>query len=160
MTNYANDPVYFRGESFVTDTLDGKTPDLGAVLHSGGREYVWVYNGCNSDLPPGIGLVPMSDASNYSLSLTSVTSADLLVGIVRNCTLTTGAYGWVVRRGITNIEMGGTSATVAAHGLCELAADGVFVTISNTTGNFAPAVVKALTAIVSNASGEAYVSCF
>jgi len=159
MTYYSDSPVIFRDESFVTATLDGKTPELGAVMQKGGREYVWVYNAANSDINPGIGCVLMSDSSNYSVSPTAVTSADIVVGVVRNATLTTGTYGWAVRRGVTNVEMNATSGTVAAHGLIEIAADGDFSPVSNTTGNLAPAIGKALTAIVSSASGEAYISC-
>jgi len=160
MTNYGSEPIVFRDESFVTATLDGKSPQLGQTMQKGGREYVYAYNAGNNDVSPGMGMVMTSDATNYSLSSTSVTSADICVGVVRNATLTTGTYGWLVRRGVTNIEMGATSGTVAAHGPVEIAADGLFVPVSNTTGNLVPAVGKALTAIVSSASGEAYISCY
>jgi len=159
MTNYGSDPVVFRGESFVTATLDGKSPQLGQEMQIGGRTYVWAHNAGNNDVSPGMGMVLMSDASNYSLSSTSVTSADICVGVVRNATFLTANYGWLVRRGVTNIEMGATSGTVAAHGPVEIAADGLFVPVSNTTANLVAAVGKALTDIVSSASGEAYISC-
>ena len=95
-----------------------------------------------------------------SVSVSAVTSADIVVGVCRNATLTTGTYGWLVTKGITSIQMGATSGSVASRGLVEIGANGVFVPTSLTTGNLAPAVGQALAAIVSSASGSAYVSCY
>jgi hypothetical protein len=55
--------------------------------------------------------------------------------------------------------MGGTSGTVAAGGLVELGDDGEFYPVSNTTAN-GEIVGKAMEAIVSSASGQAFIKCF
>ena len=153
-------PVLFEGVSGVTATPGPNDGELGFRRWKNGKEYLRVYNDCNSTIPPGYGVVLQSGVSGYSITLSSVTSADLICGVSQSTSMPTGNYGWVVTKGITAIEMGATSASVAAGALCELGANGLFVTVSNTTGNKAPSVVKALAAIVSNASGSAYVSVF
>lgn len=154
-------PVIFKGGvSNVTATLSANDPEVGARRWDGGREYVFVYNDGGEQIDPGFGAVLQSGATGYSVTVSSVTSADIVVGVCRNATLTTGTYGWLVSRGITNVEMNATSGTVAAGGLIEIGANGDFSPVSNTTANLAPAIGKALEAIVSSASGSAYISCY
>lgn len=154
-------PVQFSGgPSMVTTALGANDGELGTPVSTGGLQYVLVYNDGNSQISPGYGCVLQSGASGYSVTVSSVTSADLLVGVVRNATLTTGAYGYVVTRGITPVQMLASSGSVASRGLIELGANGLFAPVSNTTGNAAPACGQALAAIVSGASGSAFVSVF
>lgn len=154
-------PVTFDGGvSMVTSSLGANDPQVGAIKIEGGREYVFVYNDGGEQIDPGFGAVLQSGATGYSVTVSAVTSADIVVGVCRNATLTTATYGWLVRRGITPVEMNATSGTVAAGGLIEIAANGDFSPVSNTTANLAPAVGKALEAIVSSASGSAYISCY
>lgn len=153
-------PVIFGGVSMVTATLGKNDPQLGARRWEEGREYVFVYNDCNSQMIPGNGLTLQSGASGYSLTLSSVTSADLLVGTIYHATITTGAYGWALTKGIGKIKMMATSGSVAVNGIAELGGNGLFYPASNTTGNIAGGVVKALEAIVSSAVGSAYISCY
>jgi hypothetical protein len=153
-------PVFFGGISNVTSSRNSRDPEVGYRRWYEGAEYVYVYNEGGSDINPGYACVINSAATGYSVTVTAATSADLVVGVVKHATLTTGDYGWVVTRGITNVEMGATSGTVAARGLIEVGAAGVFVPVSNTTGNKSPAVGQALAAIVSSASGSAYINCY
>lgn len=153
-------PVRFGTLSMVTATLGPNDPELGTECLEGGLRYVFVYNGGNSQISPGYGVVLQSAATNYTCTVSAVTSADLVVGVVRHATITTGAYGWVVQRGITNIQMGATSGSVASRGLVEIGANGVFVPVSNTTGNQAGAIGQALAAISSSASGSAFISVY
>jgi hypothetical protein len=158
MSFYDVGPVSFESVSAVTATPGSKDGEIGYRKFEGGKEYVRVYNDCNSTIPPGYGVVLQSGVSGYSITLSSVTSADLMVGVSANTSMPTGNYGWVVTKGITPIQMGVSG--VAAGTLAELGANGLFTTVSNTTGNIAPATVKALAAIASSVSGSAYVSCF
>lgn len=160
MSFYDVGPVSFESVSSVTATPGSNDGEIGYRKFEGGKEYVKVYNDCNSDINPGYAVVLQSGVSGYSVTLSAVTSADIVVGVAQSTTMTTGTYGYVVTKGITAIEMGATSGSVAAGGLVEVGADGVFVPVSNTTGNKSPAVGKALGAIVSSASGNAYVSCY
>jgi len=160
MAFYSDSPVRMYGVSHVTASLSSKHPEVGTRMNDSGREYVWVYNAGGEDIDPGLGAVLIAGATDMSCTVSSVTSADAVIGVCRNATLTTGTYGWLVTRGITPIEMGATSGTVASLGMVEIAANGMFVPVSNTTANIAPAVGKALAEIVSNASGSAYISVF
>lgn len=160
MSFYSAGPVIFGGVSATTNSLGSSDPEIGTRRWEGGREYVYVYNDCNSNMAVGQGIVLTSGASGYSCTISSVTSADCVVGIVRNATISTGYYGWAVTKGITYVKMMATSGTVAAGDLLEIGGNGLFYKASNTTGNIAPAVGKALEAIVSSATGLAYVSCY
>ena len=154
-------PVLFGTKSLVTATLGRNDPELGTIhTDTDGLTYQFVYNAGGEQIPPGYGCVPNSAATGYSVTVSSTTSADLCVGVVRHATITTDTYGWVVVRGITPIKMGATSGSVAARGLVEIADNGLFVPVSNTTGNKAPAVGVAIAAIVSSASGNAFIKCF
>ena len=152
--------VFGGGVSMVTATLGANDPEVGTRVNVAGRDYVFVYNEADSQISPGYGAVPNSAATGMSVTVTAATSADCVIGVCRNATLTTATYGWLVTRGVTPVQMGATSASVAARGLIEIGANGVFVATSLTTGNKAPAVGVALAAIVSSASGNAYISCF
>jgi hypothetical protein len=150
-------PVVFAGVSQVTTSLGSNDPEVGTRKTVGDEEYIFVYNtGSDAQINPGNGAI-LSAVTGYSVTVSSTTSTDFLVGVCKHATITTGAYGWLVCKGFTSVEMGGTSGTVAAGGLIELGDDGEFYPVSNTTGN-GPVVGKAMEAIVSSASGQAYIS--
>ena len=154
-------PLMFGTKSLVTTSLGTKDGELGMVhTDADGRTYRLVYNDGGASVPVGCGVVVNAGATSYSCTVSAATSADLVVGICRHATITTGAYGWVVTHGITSVQMGATSGTVTTGGLIEVAANGYFVPVSNTTGNKAPAVGKALNTIASSGTGDAYVRCF
>ena len=155
-------PIQFRGISFTTASLVSKDPEIGSrVYDSDGNEYVWMYNDCNSQINPGFGVVPQSGVSTaYSMTLSSATSADLAIGVVRHATIATGNYGFVLVKGIGVVEMeAALSSAVATNGLLELADNGEWAPRSNTTAN-GPAQAKALEAIATAASGSAFVNLF
>lgn len=151
-------PIGFGPVTAVTATRGANDPELGSERVEGANRYLYVYNDGGANIPTALGCVLQSGATGYSVTVSSVTSADVLVGVAVN-TLTTGTYGWVVTRGITSVKMIATSGSVAAGGLIELGANGLFAPVSNTTGN-GPVVGKALAAIVSSATGSAFISCY
>lgn len=157
MTFYSADPVRFYGVSHVTDTLSSKHPEVGARMSVGDEDYIWVYNtGANAQIPPGYGAV-LSGVTGYSVTVSSTSSADFLVGVCKHATITTGAYGWLVTKGFAPVEMG-ADYSAAAGSLLELSDDGTFDIVSNTTGNVG-ACGKAMEAIASGASGSAFIKC-
>lgn len=160
-TFYSNSPVVMGlPVSSTTATLGTNDGSLGQRAWRGGAEYMMVYNDCNSTINPGNGLTVQSGASSpYSCTLSTTTSADLLVGVA-HVTLATGAYGWAVVKGVCNVEMGGSSGSVATNSLIEIGANGLFVPASNTTGGAYTVQGKSLEAIVSSASGSAFINCF
>lgn len=157
---YSLSPILFGGGvSFVTTSLGPNDPKVGDSCKVGNEEYVFVCNiGADRQISPGFGCV-VSGVSGYSVTVSSTTSADILVGVCKHNTIATAGYGWVVTKGFCQVTMISTSGTVAAGGLIELAADGKFAPRSNTTGN-GNWVGKAMAEIISGASGTAYISCF
>jgi len=153
-------PIAFDGVSMVTTALGSKDGELGTRRVVDGREYVLVYNDGGASVPVGCGVVPAAGSSNFSITVTAATSADAVIGICRNATITTAAYAWVVVNGYTTVQMMATSGTVTTGGLIEIAGNGYFAPVSLTTGNKAPAIGKALNTIASSGSGDAYVRCF
>ena len=153
-------PIRFDSVSMVTATLGAGDPQVGDKCTTGGRDYIFVYNDGGEDIDPGLGATLQSGATGMSVTVSTVTSDDIVIGVCRHATLTTATYGWLVTRGITNLEMNATSGTVAAGDLLEIGANGDFQKVSNTTGNLAPAIGQALEAIVSSASGSCYVRCW
>lgn len=153
-------PIRFSGPSQVTATLGPTDAEVGSRAWDSNLEYVLVYNGGNSQISPGFGCVLQSASTSYTITVSSVTSADFVIGVCRNATLTTGTYGWVVRKGITSVQMIATSGSVASRGLIEIGANGLFAPVSLTTANLAPAVGQALAAISSGTSGSAFISTY
>jgi len=155
-------PVRFVGVSFTTASTGGKYPSIGDETYdSDGNKYVYIYNDCNSEIYPGYGVAPQSGVSTaYSITLSTVTSADLVAGVVKHATIPTNNYGYVLTRGVCNVEMLGTSGTVATNSPIEIGANGAWAPVSNTTGNKAGIKAKSLAAIVSGASGSAYISIY
>ncbi len=160
MSVYGLGPLRFGTLSMVTTALGPNDPELGSKTSEGGRDYVLIYNSGGASMNVGHGVVPDSGVAGYSCTVTSVTSADFVIGVVRNATITTAAYGWVVTRGVTPVQMQALSGTVAAKGLLEIGADGFFAPVSLTTGNKAAAVGKALAEIVTSASGNAFIATY
>lgn len=148
----------FAPVSMVTTSLGKNDPDLGTWLIKDDEEYQFVYNAGNSQIPPSYGCV-LSAVTGYSVTISS-TSGKKCFGIVKHATLTTGAYGWVLKKGFCQVEMG-TNLSMAANGIGVLDADGVFEQKSISTGFPAPACIEACgTAIGSAASGRVYASIY
>jgi hypothetical protein len=152
MTFYSADPVRFGLTlSGTTTSLGANDPEVGTRVSAGDEDYVFVYNAGNSEIAPGNGAV-LSAVTGYSVTVSSV-AGDLLAGVCKNATLATGAYGWLVTKGFTAVEMDADSAASAGD-ILQLAADGTFEVQSGAV----PHVGKAMEAASSGASGMAYIS--
>jgi len=152
-------PVKFYGVSHVTASLTSRHAQLGMeTFDEDGNKYVWMYNDCNSTLPPGYGVVLQSGVSTaFSMTLSSVTSADIVAGVVKHASIPTNNYGFVLTKGIGVAE---ALLTIATNVPIEITANGLWAHVSNTTGNLAPACGKSLEEIVTGASGSAYFSVY
>ena len=157
MAFYGNEPVRFSAVSMVTATLGTNDPQVGATTREGDEDYVFVYNTGSSTVNIGHAAV-LSAVTGYSVTVSSTTSSDLAVGVCKHSGIATGEYGWLVTKGFTTVEMITASGTVAAGDLLHLAADGELAPVSNATGSTDNVVGKAMAAIVSGASGMAYIS--
>ena len=148
-------PVVFAGVSAVTATRGSKDPEVGARKTVGDEEYIYVYNtGADAQISPGQGAV-LSAVTGYSVTVSSI-SADFLAGVCKHATITTGAYGWLCVKGFTSVEMGANYSATAGDPLT-LSTDGTFDVVSNATGSNLRAVGKAMEAIASGASGQAFI---
>ena len=168
MASESISPIRFGTISFTTGGAAASTagvgpgpndPQLGDFCESGGARWVFVYNDGGASAPVGCAVVLNSAATGYSVTVTSVTSADFAIGVVQNATFMTGTYGWVLVRGIGTVKMMTASGTVAARQNLELAANGYFYGASNTTGN-GLCFGQSISAIVSSASGSAFITCY
>jgi hypothetical protein len=144
------------GVSATTTSLGVNDPEPGYRLSVGDEDYVFVYNAGNSTISQGHGAV-FSGVTGYSVTVSSVTSTDFLVGVCKHTNIATATYGWLVTRGFVAVEMGSASATVSTGGLLELGDDGEFYPVSNTTAN-GPVVGKAMNTIATDASGVAFIN--
>jgi hypothetical protein len=158
MTVYNASPVRFAGVSQVTATRGSNDPEVGTRTCEGDEEYIFVYNAGNSDIPPTYGAT-VSAVTGYSVTISSITSVDWLIGVCKHTTLTTGTYGWLMTRGFAAVEMEADNSAAAGQ-ILALAADGEFALKSNSTGYPTPACGKTTEAIASGASGVAFISCF
>ena len=149
------DPIRFDSVTFTTTSLGDNDPEVGDRATVNGTEYVFCYNDGGSTIAAGFGAVPAAGTSVMSVTVSAVTSDDICVGVAV-ASLSTGAYGWLATRGIVNIEAG---ETITTGEVFEIAANGEFAPLSNTTGNGAR-LGKALDTIATDASGSAYISCF
>lgn len=144
--------LYTESVSAVTAT---NSVEVGTERRVGDECYIYVYNAGNSQIPPSYGAV-LSAVSGYSVTISSTTSVDLLVGVCKHATLTTGTYGWLLTKGFVEVEMEADNSAAAGQ-ILALAADGEFALKSNSTGYPTPAVGKTMAAIASGASGTAFI---
>jgi hypothetical protein len=137
--------------------------EVGTVCRVGDEEYIKVYNtGADRQISKGLGAT-CSLVTGYSVTVSSV-SNDVFVGVVKHSTLTTGTYGWLVRKGFVSVNLGADGSCAAGAPLMA-GVDGVFQgSVSTTftsahlfTGN---TYAKAMEAIASGASGSAYISIY
>lgn len=159
MTVYSAGPVLFYGKSHVTDALGANHPEVGTRMQDGDEEYIWVYNNGGEQIQPSYGAVldHYSNVTGYSVTISSVTSTDVFIGVCKNSTITTGAYGWLLTRGFTKVEMEADNSAVTGQAL-NIAANGEFALASAASGGYAsPVVGQALESIASAASGDAYI---
>ncbi len=155
---YNQHPVRFLGVSAVTTSRGKNDPQLGDETQEGSTKYLFVYNDCNSSLAVGNGVILQSGASGYSVTLSSVTG-DRIIGVVKNAAIPTAAYGWVVTKGFTTVQMMAASGTAsAAQTPLQIAANGLFAPASNVTGNIGGMLGWSLAVIASSTSGNAYIA--
>lgn len=152
---YGLSPLRFVSPSFTTSSLGANDPKVGDLCHHGNEMYRFVYNAGNSQISTGQGAI-LSAVSGYSVTVSSTTSVDLLVGICKHATIATGYYGFLVVQGFTNVVMSANTGS-ARGSILILAADGNFTEKTISTGFVAPGLVKAMDTIATGASGLAYV---
>ena len=117
-------PIIFGGISGVVTTLTGKYPQVGTTVNYEGTDYVYVYNGGDQPIYPGMGIVAQTAAAGYTGTVSSVTY-DRIFGVVVHTTMLTSTHGWVAYRGLVSLY---TSAAIDTGAFVTVAADGMFAT--------------------------------
>lgn len=162
MSNFSSENVVFADKSFVTVTSGGKTPEVGTIKRfEDGIVYEYVYNDGTADLYPARGCVLEngSGAVVGHIAASNVTSVELLYGVCRHNTITAGSYGWVVKRGLTEVEMEADNSGVTGA-LLILATDGEFTNKTSGIAFIAPAQAQLMESAASGASALAYISVY
>jgi hypothetical protein len=157
----SNWPIaYKESVSAVTGTKPAGI-DLGTLRYEGGKMYQYIYNGGNTAIDPTMGCCLLSGATGYTVTISSVASYTVMFGLVENATITTSAYGWVLKQGIATFEGGAGSFQAAipvvqgANGVFEPGTTLIGTTVSTTYNAFA-VVGNALGSFATGASGLGY----
>lgn len=155
MAHYGIAPVIFESVSNVTAT---NSVDLGTRVRVGAREFVYVYNGSDTQISIGEGAIMQTGTSGFTVCVSSVTNVDYFAGVVYHTTMTTNTYGWLLVRGACKYKMVANSVATASDLLCA-GANGRF-TAANLTGTSIvgfPVQAKASIATASAGIGEGYI---
>lgn len=153
MSFYSNTPVMFSGVSATTLTPGSKDPELGTRVNYAGNEYVYAYNASSdSAMYPGMVGTPVTGGSSYSFTISTAAGLEAPMGVCKNATFATGAYGFLLVRGYGTAYV---SAAVAAGVVLQVAANGIF-----TTAVTFPVTAKlmAATSAATNVTGSAFFS--
>jgi hypothetical protein len=115
MALYQNPTLFNESVSARTAT---PTVALGTVRWEGGNQYRYVYCASTTGDSSLVGYAVrlLSGGSGYTVT-NSMTTGDVVHGIVQDATLTTGAYGWVLRKGIGKVHCG-TAGVGASKLMC------------------------------------------
>lgn len=157
---YSNGPIRFDGPSVsgVTATLGANDPKPGEICSYEGEQYVYVFNAGGSTIGKGF-CATVSALTGLSVTVSTITSVDFVVGVCKHTAIPTLNYGWLMTKGIATVVMEADNSAAAGQ-LLTVAADGEFAMKSNSTGYPSPAIGKALSAIASGGSGHAYISIY
>jgi len=162
MSLFSSNNVVMKDKSSVTASSGDNWPEVGTIkAFEDGKVYEWVYNDGTADLYPARGCVIEngSGATIGHVAASNATGTEFLYGVCRHNTIPAGSYGWVVKRGLTEVEMEADNSGVSGA-LLALAADGEFAFKSNSTGYPTPGVGQLMESAASGASALAYISVY
>lgn len=151
-------PICFNSVSMVTATMGANDGSVGDVRTVGDEKYILVYNNGNSQISKGR-LAVVSALTGYSVTVSSTTSLDFPVGVVKHATLTTATYGWLLTHGFGPCAAN-TDESLSAGNLLTVGADGACVAKTISTGYPCPAIGKVVVATASAGVGEAFFHIF
>lgn len=145
----------FNSVSVVAEAVSNVTAtpsvELGTRRTVGGNDYIYVYNSAtDTQISPGLGVM-LTATSGYSVNVSSVTSTDFMIGIVKHATLTTATYGWVLTKGFCSFVAGADNSFAAGNAI-GVGVNGTFALKSSATGYTGNVVGKCMVAQASGAS--------
>jgi hypothetical protein len=150
MAFYSDTPVFFGGVSATTLTPGSRDPELGSRVNFAGNQYVYAYNASSDSAAyPGMVGVPIAAGTGFSFTISSTAGLDIPIGVCRNATFATGAYGWLLVKGYGPAY---TSAAINAGTALQVAANGLLTTGST----FCVAKLLVATSAATNITGNAF----
>jgi hypothetical protein len=161
MPNNGIGPIRFESVSNVTAT---PSVSLGEIAFYEGEYYEYVY--AVKELPVGYGAV-YSGTSGHSCVATGVVSGEFCAGFVKHAAISSGSYGWLLKKGVVDAKNGRASTAPVINDLTYLGADGAFVTdvkVVTSAIDHGHIIGKVLSAGASGGTGSSlsliYVSSF
>lgn len=152
-------PVEFESVSNVTAT---NSVNPGETRFVNGEEYIYCYNAGVQQISVGNYAV-LSANSGYSVTVSSVTGYDLPIGFCKHTTLTTGAYGWLLSRGFTKVQMVANQSSTTSDVLYP-GGQGLAAVLGQNTSMQTAFAYQPIGYVVSGAasasSAQAYVRCY
>lgn len=148
----------FGTVSMVTATLGPNDPKVGDRTRSGDEDYLFVYNAGNSQINVNLGAT-VSAVTGYSVTVSTTTSVDVIVGVCQQATMATATYGWLLTKGFATIKMSANNSAAAGDNLT-IGTDGAFASVVSGIANYGQRIGKAMEAIASGASGSAFINVY
>lgn len=161
MANYIHDGsevIYSEGVSNVTLT---NSVALGMERRDdAGNRYIYCFNAGSSVIGQGLAAI-ISGLSGYSVTVSSVTGTDgIAIGIARNATIPTAAYGWLMYRGFSGFTAAANDSFTTGDPIC-LGTDGKMGMKSQATGfSAAQTIGKCILSTASATSNAGTIAAF
>lgn len=155
---YGVSPVLFESVSSVTAT---NSVELGSRAVIGGNEYVYAYNTGNAQISQGqMGFLPAAThSSQYSVTVSNAASQSgglKVVGVAHNATITTGAYGWLLVKGLSLVALDASEVSMnSGVELCP-GVDGGFVAAAGTSNTAVRLGISINSIVTTVGTGKAF----
>jgi hypothetical protein len=118
---YSVGPISFESVSNVTAT---PSVQLGQVRFHDGEYYEYVF--AAKELPVGYGAV-YSGPSGHTCVTTGAVSGEHCAGWVKNATISSGSYGWLLKKGVVDAKNNRASTAPSVNQVAYLGSDGGFI---------------------------------
>lgn len=119
---YGMQDTFFESISAVTAT---NSVELGSLRFHDGEWYEYVYS--LGQISPGFGSA-YSGTSGNSVVATGIVSGEHCAGFCKHVTMTTGTYGWLLKKGVVDAPNGRASTATVINDLAYLGAEGKVIT--------------------------------
>lgn len=130
-------PVMGANETVSTVTLTNTVPIGTEWADNAGNKYIYAFNASNSQLSQGQFCVLATNVSGYSVTITNVSGMDIAVGMVRNTTMPTLSFGWLMTKGFAGIST--DNASFVTNQVIALGQNGNFQALTAAVGSFVTA---------------------
>lgn len=132
-------PVMGTNETPSSTTLANTVVIGSKWSDTSGNEYIYCFNASNSQLSQGQFVVLATNVSGYSVTITNATSVDIGVGMVRNTTIPTAGFGWIMSKGFAGIST--DNASFVTNQCLLLGVNGNFGAVTSTIASFVTSVI-------------------